>query len=91
MAGGAVLWDGAIYAGVAGIAGPLMCWCAGSGLSSATKAGRPAHRAAVIVGALLFAAIGIGMVIHSGFSLGMFGLGVPGIVWCVIGLVVGWL
>ena len=87
---GSVLWHGAAYAGVAGIVGPIMCWFAGSGFrGSMATVGR--HRAAGFGAALLFTAIGNGIVYHSGFSLDLVGHSVPGIAWCLIGLVFGWM
>ena len=91
VTGGSVLWSGVTYAGVAGIIGPIMCWFAGSGLKGSVMVGRLGQRITGFAAALLFAAVGIGIVYHSGFSLGLVGHKVPGAIWCMIGLVVGWI
>src|SRR5262245_7124860 len=91
MTGGTALWKGATYVGIAGIIGPIMCWFAGSAFKGSLTVGIVGKRVAGFAGALLFAAVGIGLVYQSGFSLELLGHKVPGALWCMIGLVIGWI
>jgi hypothetical protein len=91
VTGGLALWNGAIYAGVAGIVGPIMCWSATSGLKGSLLVGTRPQRLAGSVAALLLAAVGMGIVYHSGFWVGFFGYKFSGVTWCLVGLVVGWI
>lgn len=88
---GAALWNGAIYAGIAGIIGPTMCWFAASGLKGSLIVGTSPQKIAGFIAALLFVTVGMGIVYHSGFWVGFFGFRFSGVIWCLIGLVAGWI
>lgn len=89
--GGSALWNGAIYAGAAGIIGPTMCWFAASGLKGSLMVGTRPQKLAGSAAAFLFVVVGIGIVYHSGFWLGFFEYKFSGVIWCLIGLVAGWI
>src|SRR5262245_9665905 len=89
--GGIALWNGATYPGIAGIIGPTMCCMAVSGLKGPLMLGGWGQKIAGFAGASLIVGIGIGIVYHFGFSPELFGHKVSGVIWCLIGLVVGWI
>lgn len=91
VTGGSAYWNGAVYAGVAGIVGPILCLFAASGLKGSLMKGTQQQKIAGSAAAVLFVAIGMGVVYHSGFWVGFFGYEFSGIIWCLIGLVVGWI
>jgi hypothetical protein len=85
------LVKGSIYPGIAGIIGPTLCWFAASGLKGSLLVGTSSQKLAGAGAAVLFSAIGIGIVYHSGFWIGLFGYSISGVVWCLVGLAAGWL
>lgn len=89
--GVSALWKGAIYPGVAGLVGPTLCWFAASGLKGSLMAGTPLQKLAGLGAAIAFVAVGIGIVYHSGYWVGLFGYEFTGVTWCVVGLVAGWI
>jgi hypothetical protein len=89
--GASALWNRAIYAGAAGIVGPTLCWFAASGLKGSLMVGTSSQKLAGSAAAFLFVAIGIGIVYHSGFWVGLFGYQFSGVIWCLIGLIAGWI
>ncbi|THJ20411.1 MAG: hypothetical protein CAF44_012310 [Nitrospira sp. CG24D] len=91
MMGGSALWNGAVYAGVAGIVGATMCWFAASGLKGSLMVGTRPQKIAGFAAAVLFIVIGMGVVYHSGFWIGFFGYEFSGVIWCLIGLAAGWI
>ncbi len=46
VTGVSALWSGAIYAGIAGIVGPTLCWFATSGLKGSLMVGTPQQKVA---------------------------------------------
>ena len=44
-----------------------------------------------MIAALVFAAAGFAIVYHSGYWVGIFGLELTGVAWCVVGLVAGYI
>lgn len=90
ITGGSALLNGAIYAGVAGVVGPTLCWVGASGLKGSLMVGTRSQKRAGFVLALISVTIGVGLVYHSGFWLGFFGHTLSGVLWCVVGIVVGW-
>jgi len=89
MAASALL-KGAIYAGVAGLVGPTLCWFAASGLKGSLMIGTPAQKLGGLGAAIVFFAVGLGVVAHSGYWVGLFGHEYSGLTWCAAGIVVGW-
>lgn len=89
--GVSAIWKGAIYAGIAGIIGPLLCAFAASGLKGSLVVGSTAQKWGGIGAAILFVAAGIGIVYHSGYWVRIEGYDFAGVVWCVVGLAVGWI
>ena len=87
----AAVLKGAVYPGVAGIVGPMLCWGAASGLKGSFMVGTPSQKLAGVVAAIVFAGIGFGIVYHSGYWVRILGLELTGIAWCAIGLAVGYL
>lgn len=85
------LINGAIYAGIAGIIGPTLCWFAASGLKGSLLVGTSSQKWFGVGAAVLFCAIGVGIVYHSGFWVELFGYSLSGVVWCLVGLAAGWL
>jgi hypothetical protein len=85
------LVKGAIYAGIAGIVGPTLCWFAASGLKGSLMVGTSRPKLVGLGAAIAFVAIGIGIVYHSGYWVGLFGYEFTGATWCVVGLVAGWI
>ncbi len=84
------LVKGSTYAGIAGIIGPTLCCFAASGLRGSLLVGDTSQKQAGVGMAVLLAAVGMGIVYHSGFWVGLFGYPLSGIEWCVVGLVAGW-
>lgn len=85
------LVKGAIYPGIAGIVGPTLCWFAASGLKGSLMVGTSRQKLVGLGAAIAFVAIGIGIVYHSGYWVGLFGYEFTGVTWCVVGLVAGWI
>ena len=88
--GVSALWNGVVYAGIAGIVGPTLCWFAGSGLRGCFFVGNSSEMFAGLGAAIVFVAVGIGIVYHSGYWIGLFGYELTGVTWCLIGLLLGW-
>src|SRR4030095_8009496 len=82
---------GAIYPGIAGMIGPTLCWFSGSGLKGSLMVGTRNQKIGGLVAAIAFACVGIGIVYHSGFWIGLFGAELSGPAWCAIGLILGFL
>jgi hypothetical protein len=91
LMGVSALWEGALYAGIAGIVGPSLCWFAASGLKGSLLVGTFAQKLAGFGAAIAFVTIGIGIVYHSGYWVGVFGHKFSGVTWCLVGLVAGWI
>ena len=89
--GGSALWKGAIYPGIAGLVGPTLCWFAASGLKGSFMVGTSRQKLAGIGNAIAFVAVGVGIVYHSGYWVGLFGYEFTGVTWCLVGLVAGWI
>jgi hypothetical protein len=85
------LVNGAIGPGIAGIVGPTLCCFAASALKGSLTTGTSQEKAAGLGAAITFVAVGIGLVYHSGYSVGLLGYNVPGVTWCLVGLAAGWL
>src|SRR6266700_467334 len=81
------LYKGAIYAGIVGIIGPTLCWFAASGLKGSLMVGTSTQKIGGLAAAIAFVAVGIGIVYHSGYWVGLFGYELTGVTWCVVGLV----
>ncbi len=86
-----LLSHGAIYPGVAGISGPTLCWVAACGLKGGFTTEALPRKLTEWGAAITCVAVGIGMVVHSGYKLEVFGVEVTGVTWCLAGLVAGWL
>ena len=84
------LLKGAIYPGIAGIAGPILCWFATSCLKGSLLVGDTKDKLGGLAAGLLFALVGIGIVYHSGYWVGIFSYDFTGVMWCIIGLIAGW-
>ena len=82
-------WCG--HAGVAGVVGPTICCYATSNLKPSILVGTRRHRLRGSFAALLIVAIGMGIVYHFGFWLGVFGHNFSGVLWCLVGLFAGWI
>ena len=91
LMGGGVVWQGAIYPGLAGIVGPTLCWFAASGLKGSLMVGTPTQKIGGLVAAIVFAAVGLGIVYHSGYGVTVFGYELSGVAWCLVGLLAGWI
>jgi hypothetical protein len=89
--GVSAMWKGALYPGIAGIVGPTLCWFAASGLKGSLMIGTSSQKLAGFGAALVLIAVGIGIVYHSGYWVGLFGSEFTGTTWCVVGFVTGWL
>ncbi len=89
--GVSALSKGAIYPGIAGIVGPTLCWFAASGLKGSLMVGTSSQKFGGLGAAIAFVAVGLGIVYHSGYWVGLFGYQFTGVTWCVVGLVVGWI
>lgn len=89
--GNSALWKGAIYSGIAGIAGPTLCWVAASGLKASLLVGSLSQKLVGLAAEIAFVAIATGMVYHSGYRVGLFGYEFTGVTWCLVGLVAGWI
>lgn len=85
------LWKGAIYPGIAGIVGPTLCWFAASGLKGSLMVGTSSQKLGGLAAAIAFIAVGLGIVFHSGYWVGLFGYEFTGVSWCVVGLAAGWI
>src|ERR1700687_2405555 len=85
------LWKGAIYPGIDGIFGPTLCWFAASGLKGSLMVGTSSQKFGGLGAAIAFVAVGLGIVYHSGFWIGLFGYEFTGVTWCFVGLAAGWL
>jgi len=88
---GSALWKGAIYPGIAGLVGPTLCWFAASGLKGSFMVGTSRQKLAGIGNAIAFVAVGVGIIYHSGYWVGLFGYDFTGVTWCLVGLAVGWI
>jgi hypothetical protein len=53
--------------------------------------GTRAQKIGGLAAAIVFAAVGFGLVYHSGYWVSLFGYELTGITWCVIGVVVGFI
>ena len=89
--GVSAFWKGAVYPGIAGVVGPTLCWFAASGLKGSLFVGSSSQKFAGLAAAIAFVAIGTGMVYHSGYWVGLFGYAFAGVIWCLVGLVAGWI
>jgi len=89
--GVSALWKGAIYPGIAGIVGPTLCWFAASGLKGSLMVGTSPQKLAGLGSAIVFVAVGVGIVYHSGYWVGLFSYEFTGVTWCLVGLVAGWI
>jgi hypothetical protein len=85
------LMKGAIYPGIAGLIGPTLCWFATSGLKGSLIAGTSGQKLGGLTAAIAFIAVGILIVYHSGYWVGLFGYTFTGVTWCIVGLVAGWI
>lgn len=88
---GSALWKGAVYPGIAGLVGPTLCWFAACGLKGLLMVGTSRQKLAGMGSAIAFVAVGVGIVYHSGYWIGLFGYEFTGVTWCLVGLVVGWI
>jgi hypothetical protein len=82
---------GAIYAGIAGIVGPTLCWYPASGLKGSLMVGDLSQKFGGLAMAILFVAVSLGIVYHSGYRIGLWGHPFSGVTWSVVGFIVGWL
>ncbi len=89
--GASALWKGAIYPGIAGIVGPALCSFAASGLKGSLMVGTSAQKLGGLGAAIAFVAVGLGIVYHSGYWVGLFGHEFTGVTWCLVGLLAGWI
>jgi hypothetical protein len=89
--GVSALWKGAIYPGIAGIVGPNLCWFAGSGLKGSLLVGTRSQKVGGLGAAIAFVVVGMGIVYHSGYGIGLFGYEFTGVTWCLVGLVAGFI
>ena len=87
---GSALWKGAIYPAIAGLVGPTLCWFAASGLKGSLMVGTSRQKLVGMGSAIAFVVVGVGIVYHSGYSVGFFGYEFTGVTWCLVGLVAGW-
>src|SRR5215467_14575716 len=85
------IWKGALYAGITGIIGPLLCGFATAGLRGSLIVGTPAQKRQGFVLAIVLAGVGLVLVFHSGYWVHLFGYELSGLAWCGIGIVVGWI
>jgi hypothetical protein len=91
LTGISALVKGAIYAGIAGIVGPTLCWWAASGLKGSLMVGTRSQKIGGLVAAIVFAVMGFGLVYHSGYWVTLFGYEFTGVTWCAIGSVIGFI
>ncbi len=91
LMGISALAKGAIYPGIAGIIGPSLCWYAASGLKGSLMVGDRSQKLGGITGAIILLTVGLGIVYHSGYWIGLWGHPLSGITWCVVGFAVGWI
>src|SRR5262245_29435870 len=84
------LFKGAIYPGIAGVVGPMLCWWAASGFKGSLIIGTSSQKLGGLIGATVYVAVGIGIVNHSGYWVWLFGYGFTGVTWCLVGLAAGW-
>ena len=61
------LHKGALYAGVAGLVGPTLCWWAASGFKGCLLAGDDSQKIGGLAMGTIFVIGGVGIVYHSGF------------------------
>lgn len=85
------LAKGAIYPGIAGIVGPMLCWWAGSGLKGSLLVGTHSQRIGGLAAAIVFVVVGCGIVYHSGYWVSLFGYELLGTTWSLIGLALGYM
>ena len=85
------MWKGSIYPGIAGIVGPTFCWFAASGLKGSLMVGTSSQKLAGFGAALALITVGIGIVYHSGYWIGLFGFEFTGTTWCLVGFIAGWI
>lgn len=85
------LSKGAIYAGIAGTVGPTLCWYAASGLKGSLMVGDSSQKLGGITGAIILLTVGLGIVYHSGYWIGLWGYSFTGVTWCIVGFAVGWI
>ena len=91
LAGISALVKGAVYAGIAGIVAPMLCWWAASGLKGSLMVGTTSQKIGGLAAAIMFAAVGFGLVYHSGYWVSLLGYDLTGVTWCAIGIVVGFI
>jgi hypothetical protein len=89
--GGSALWKGAIYPGIAGVVGPTLCWFAASGPKGSLMVGTSRQKLAGLGAAIAFVVVGVEIVYHSGYWVGLFGYEFTGVTWCLVGLAAGWI
>ena len=87
----AAIVKGAVYPGIAGLVGPVLCWFAGSGLKGSLLVGTGSQKLGGLAAAIVFLIVGFGIVYHSGYWVSIFGYDLSGVAWSVIGLVAGFL
>ena len=91
LMGISALAKGAIYPGIAGIVGPTLCWFAASGLRGSLMVGDTSQKLGGIGATIIALVIGLGIVYHSGYWVGIFGYSLSGVTWCIVGFAVGWI
>jgi hypothetical protein len=89
--GVSALYRGSVYAGLAGIACPVLCWFAGSGLKDLLLAPAPVQRLRRLLAAITSAGVGIWVVSQSDYRVQIFGYEMSGITWCAVGVVLGYI
>ena len=89
ITGASALIKGAVWAGLAGLVGPLLCLFAGGGVRGSFLVGtRDQKIGGLIAGAVCFA-VGMAMLYATGFSVRLFALELTGIEWGAVGAGVG--
>jgi hypothetical protein len=89
--GGAAIFKGAVYPGIAGIVGPALCLFAASGTRGSLLVGTRSQKISGLATGAVFALVGFGLVYHSGYWVGIFGYELAGVTWCATGAVVGYI
>jgi hypothetical protein len=84
------LFKGALYPGMAGIVGPMLCLFGVSGLKGSLMVGTQSQKVGGLAAAIACVGAGLGLVYHSGYWVTLFSHELTGVTWCVIGLIVGY-
>jgi hypothetical protein len=90
-AGSALLTAGLTFPGIAGLAGPALCFWSGSGVKGSLLVGTRSQKIGGLVAGAVFLAAGLAMLYFSGYWVRLWSVELDGVTWGVIGAVLAFI